>query len=94
MIRSKRFFFLLKVFFRTGVLLQGVLPLLGTEQHHQLDDRIAVFEGHQSFALHEQVLAVGANQGLKKGKTRLYNTWHFFQPRDIIPWREKEQSRS
>ena len=52
------------------MLLQRVLPLLRTEQHHQLDDRRGRLESRDGLALHQQVLAVRPDQGLgqKRGK--------------------------
>ena len=49
---------------QSSVFLQRVLPFLRAEKHNKLNNRLAVLERGQSFALHQEFLAVGSDQRL------------------------------
>jgi hypothetical protein len=56
---------------QTGVFLQRVLPLLRAQQHHQFHNGVAVLEGGQAFALHQQLLSVRPHQRLRQERREI-----------------------
>lgn len=56
-----------------GVLLQAVLPLLRAQQHHQLNHGVGVLERRQTFAFHQQLLAVRSYQRFGEEGCEVYH---------------------